>query len=428
MKSFFNEQFEVEFLSSEKLRISILLGIFLFGTIYTGITCFNFSESATPELEDSMFKASLFLAGMTLFELLTLCITIIQIRKGYRLTTPLWTHYLNAFIEITSPTLLMIMLANGISESYIVLNSPIVNLYFVFITLSTLRLDFRISLFISVVGAIEFLVLGLTMIQAPTVETIHQLHNSTFASTGKSIVIMLTGLGAAFVAGQIRKKIDRALIVAEKGSRIVNLFGQQVSREVVDEMLESEGEVPSKLMRVCVMFIDIRNFTSHVMGMTPTEIVSYQNSFFSIVIEVVARKGGIINQFLGDGCMITFGAPVPLANPCECAVEAALEIKERLSEQAHQNIMPATTIGVGIHVGHAVTGNIGTELRQQYSITGSVVILAARIEQLNKDFKSQILISAEVIGDLGRINDKVEHMGKVLLKGWSEPVGIYKLA
>jgi len=77
-----------------------------------------------------MLKASLFLAGMTLFEFLTLCVTIKHIRRGFRLT-PLWTHYLNAFIEITSPTLLMIMLAKGISEPYIVLNSPIVNLYFV---------------------------------------------------------------------------------------------------------------------------------------------------------------------------------------------------------------------------------------------------------------------------------------------------------
>jgi len=75
--------------------------------------------------------------------------------------------------------------------------------------------------------------------------------------------------GASFVAGQIRKKIDRALIVAEKGSKIVNLFGQQVSREVVDEMLENEVRFPVKLMRVCVMFIDIRNFTSYVTACHP---------------------------------------------------------------------------------------------------------------------------------------------------------------
>jgi len=88
--------------------------------------------------------------------------------------------------------------------------------------------------------------------------------------------------------------------------------------------------------------------------MSPAEIVAYQNSFFSIVIEIVASKGGIINQFLGDGCMVTFGVR-SVDHPCACAVEAAMEIKEKLCVQAHEKRIPPTTIGVGIHVGYAVT-------------------------------------------------------------------------
>ena len=91
--------------------------------------------------------------------------------------------------------------------------------------------------------------------------------------------------------------------------------------------------------------------------------------------------------------------------------------------------LPKTTIGIGIHAGRALTGNIGTQQRQQYSVTGTVVILAARIEQLNKDFQSQILASAEVIRQINHLPIcNYDFFGKINLKGWSVPVGIYKLA
>jgi adenylate cyclase len=248
-------------------------------------------------------------------------------------------------------------------------------------------------------------------------------------TAAKSTVLFMCGIGAAFVARQIRITIDRSLTAADEGNKIVNLFGQQISKEVVEEMLESEGALQSKLMKVCVMFVDIRNFTVFVADKTPAEIVAYQNAFFEIVINTVTKHHGIINQFLGDGCMITFGAPVALQNPAQNAVTAAIEIHEELKRKVQQGTIAPTSVGIGIHIGNAVTGNIGTDERQQYSITGSVVILAARIEQLNKDYNTQILISDEVMKEIS-----VTHLidsrfvGKVNLKGWHHPLGIYKIA
>jgi adenylate cyclase len=237
------------------------------------------------------------------------------------------------------------------------------------------------------------------------------------------------GVGAAFVAGQIRRTIDRSLTAAEEGNKIINLFGQQISKEVVEEMLKSEGALQSKLMKVCVMFIDIRNFTNHVADKTPAEIVAYQNAFFEIVIKSVTRHHGIINQFLGDGCMVTFGAPVALKNAARSAVTSAMEIHKELKEQINREIIAPTSIGIGIHIGDAVTGNIGTHERQQYSITGSVVILAARIEQLNKDFNTQILISEDVVRQTAHmLPSDSTFLGRIDLKGWHHPLGIYKIA
>jgi adenylate cyclase len=253
--------------------------------------------------------------------------------------------------------------------------------------------------------------------------------NEYATAVAKSTVLLVCGIGAAFVARQIRITIDRSLTAAEEGNKIVNLFGQQISKEIVEEMLESEGALQSKLMKVCVMFIDIRNFTMHVSDKTPAEIVAYQNAFFEIVIETVTKHHGIINQFLGDGCMVTFGAPVALKNPAHNAVKAAIEIHEELKKKIQKGTIAPTSIGIGIHIGHAVTGNIGTHERQQYSITGSVVILAARIEQLNKDYNTQILISEDVVKHINyALPSDSAFIGKVDLKGWHHPLGIYKIA
>src|SRR4051794_8166772 len=114
-------------------------------------------------------------------------------------------------------------------------------------------------------------------------------------------------------------------------------------------MLESEGSLKSKLMKVCVMFIDIRNFTRHAAGKTPAEIVEYQNAFFEIIINAVTKHHGIINQFLGDGCMVTFGAPVALKNPCRHAVDAVIEIHRKLNIAIENGCISPTSIGIGIH-------------------------------------------------------------------------------
>jgi adenylate cyclase len=176
------------------------------------------------------------------------------------------------------------------------------------------------------------------------------------------------------------------------------------------------------------MFIDIRNFTRHVAGKTPSEIVAYQNAFFEIVIATVTRHKGIINQFLGDGCMVTFGAPVALINPALHAVNAAIALHTELNVHIQKGSIAPTNIGIGIHVGDAVTGNIGTMERQQYSITGSVVILAARIEQLNKDYYSEILVSEDVVHQIDSLPPDSKFLGEVDLKGWHHPLGIYQIA
>lgn len=160
----------------------------------------------------------------------------------------------------------------------------------------------------------------------------------------------------------------------------------------MDKLLEQGAGVLSEKRDVRVMFLDIRNFTTFAENKRPEEVVEYLVSLFVFMIEIVKRHRGIINNFLGEGFMAVFGAPFSDGRDCANAVEAAREILARVEQEvAHGNVLP-TQIGIGLHAGEAVTGSIGSSLRKEYTVIGDVVNLAARIEKLNKQFGSQLLI------------------------------------
>jgi class 3 adenylate cyclase len=221
------------------------------------------------------------------------------------------------------------------------------------------------------------------------------------------------------------KSTQQKLIDAEK--RIKTLLEQQISTEVANELISGQPDSKIERKRVCVMFLDIRGFTSFAEKRNPEEIISFQNDVFSFMIDSVYRHHGVINQFLGDGFMATFGAPASHGNDSLNAINAAMEIIGKVNAKSEANEIPPTRIGIGLHTGMVVAGNVGTNVRKQYSITGNAVIIAARIEQLNKKFGSQLLVSEEVIKYAKPENNNFESLGQVELKGRAQPLEIIKV-
>ncbi|MDW3652084.1 MAG: adenylate/guanylate cyclase domain-containing protein [Bacteroidia bacterium] len=222
------------------------------------------------------------------------------------------------------------------------------------------------------------------------------------------------------------EKTRKKLVGAEQ--KIVKLLKQHVSGDVAAELLSSNfNEVVARKF-VCIMFLDIRDFTPMAEKMTPEELISYQNEVFGFMIDVVHKYNGNINQLLGDGFMASFGAPVSHGNDCQNAYHAAQEILQEVKERNEADIIPETKIGIGLHAGFVVTGNVGTEARKQYSITGNPVIIASRVEQLNKTYKSQFIITEEVFNKLEEQEAIKQPFLEVEVKGRSNPVKIMKLA
>jgi adenylate cyclase len=415
MQVTFQNQLGKELLFSERRRVVILVIIFSAAIVVRLINQVFLKPDEEALKIESFSTVWLFPLVVILFELLSLAHINQRIRSKKRAIRQVM-QYINAGLEICLPSAIMIYVALEYS-SYNVLQSPALFIYFIFIILSTLRLNPALSVFCGLLAAVSCASFSLFL---------YGHFNSNDAA--RCFILLFSGVSAALVAKQIRIGINNSLEEAERRHKVESLFGQQISAEVAEKLLANDGKIESKRMNVAVMFIDIRNFTQFAAGRSPEEIVQYQNAFLSIVIRNISKHDGIVNQILGDGCMVTFGAPITLANPAQKAVNAAFDILGELQETvASGNIFP-TRVGIGIHSGEAVTGNIGTASRQQYSITGSVVIMASRIEQLNKEFHSQLLISEEVFQSINNQSIYWEIYREITLKGFDRPVSIYKVA
>jgi adenylate cyclase len=156
--------------------------------------------------------------------------------------------------------------------------------------------------------------------------------------------------------------------------------------------------------------------------------VTYLESLFEFMIEIVNRHHGVINKFLGDGFMAVFGAPLSDGRDCLNGVTAAQEILSRVREEVDRgNVLP-TRVGIGLHAGEAVTGSIGSSQRREYTVIGDVVNLASRIEKLNKEFDSQLLISDMVWQTLRNYLAEATPMGEVHVRGREEAIQVYQVA
>ena len=255
--------------------------------------------------------------------------------------------------------------------------------------------------------------------------------NNSFFLAGSAILAIVASY--SLESSQRKRFLQKKEIEEEKRksqkllAKIETLFGQQVSEEVAKELVNAEGRVESQLYQVTVMFLDIRDFAAFADSRRPREVASFQNIVFSELIEIVRAHEGFINQMLGDGIMATFGAPVVSEKHAMDAVSAGFRILAKIEELVNTKVIPPIRIGIGLHSGQVLAGNIGNDFRKQYSLTGTTVNIAARIEQLNKRFKSQFLVSAQVAEQIEGLGHSGTSLGKIELKGITERIEIFQL-
>lgn len=416
-----------EILKAERLR-ALIFAIFIF---FLAVV-FSIGTNPSFHLMDINEKiphltVALVLLGFSGFEFFIWYTMGRFLHANKKIPVP-W-HYLIAFVEIGLPTTL-IFISSHVVFVYALFLPPIF-LYFLIIALSGLKLDFFICVFTSATAAFEYVFLAWHITNSTDIpDNMHgaDLIYPFFPHLIKGVMLLATGIITGIVTSKLKKMFLKSFQSISENNHIMNIFGQHVSPAVMEKLLHQKNATEGEVQNVCVMFLDIRNFTTFSESRTPQEVVAYLNSLFDFMIEIINRNQGIINKFLGDGFMAVFGAPFSDGFDSRNAVNASKEIIKKLQEEIKAgNILP-TTVGIGLHTGNAVTGNIGSSQRKEYTIIGDVVNLASRIESLNKQFNTKFLISdrvKEALGDAG--NDAIS-LGKVTVKGRAEPVEIYKLA
>jgi adenylate cyclase len=336
-----------------------------------------------------------------------------------------WRRYLHAFVETSMPTAVILYYASGDGPVQALL-MPSAFVYSIFILLSTLGLDFFLCTFTGAIAAGEYAAIAFLW-GANDTRVVEPALSSVPHHLGKAIVLLVSGVAAGFVARRLRSSFTSAIESVGERTRILGVYGQHVSPEVVERLIEGKTEVKSEIRSVCVMFLDIRNFTAFSENKSPAEVVDYLNDVFEATIDAVVSRHGIVNKFLGDGYMAVFGAPIHEDNASRAAVDAALDIVERVERLVTAGKIPPTKVGIGLHTGDAVVGNIGSAQRREYTVIGDVVNVASRIESLNKELHSHVLVSDETWTACGRSDVEAIAHDAIQVRGRKQPVRIWQL-
>jgi adenylate cyclase len=210
---------------------------------------------------------------------------------------------------------------------------------------------------------------------------------------------------------------------------IRHLFGRYVSSDVIDELMSNPAlaKLGGQRREMTVLFSDIRGFTTASEASTPEAVVSQLNEYFGAMVEVLFRHGGTLDKFVGDMVMGLFGAPLPDPRHADHAVLTAIEMIERLEAlnvKWKTEGRPELNIGIGINSGEMIAGNIGAESAMSYTVIGDAVNLGSRLESLNKEYGTRILISDATRSRL-TIPVEARFIGDVKVKGKTQAVPVY---
>jgi adenylate cyclase len=226
--------------------------------------------------------------------------------------------------------------------------------------------------------------------------------------------------------------IQRGVHEERQKRSIRRIFRSYLHPDIVEELIHDPEKLKLGGQRVdcTIFFSDVRNFTDASEKMAPETVVQLMNEYFDPVSKEIIRYGGYIDKFLGDGIMAIFGAPKKTDDHPFLACQASLEVLKKVRELEplfqEKFGLPNFRIGIGLHTGPVILGNIGTAERLNYTVMGDSVNLAARLQGANKELGTTILVSQKTYD---RVADKVSarYIDTIRVKGKEEAIPVYEI-
>ncbi len=292
-------------------------------------------------------------------------------------------------------------------------------------TLTTAALLFLGGSFV-VMGALQVLMISASVTR-PVQALAAEMHKVTHADlTASAPAVSLDHIG------QLAEGFNEMVTSLKRAEFVKDTFGRYVSRQVLDEILGGKVALGGELRRATVLFSDIRGFTALSENLPPADVVSFLNRYLDIMVDVIIEQRGTIDKFIGDAIMASFGVPLSHAGEADDAlraVRAALGMITRLESWNLERVKGGEQpidIGIGLHTGDVVAGNIGSAKKMEYTVIGDTVNTSSRIEQLNKHFGTRLLVSAETYA-LVRESVVARELEPIEVKGKALPLRLYEV-
>jgi len=225
--------------------------------------------------------------------------------------------------------------------------------------------------------------------------------------------------------GMLTKEFNEMVRGLKEREFIRDTFGKYVTKDVatliLDKKINVEGEV-----RLCTILVtDIANYATMSEELTPKEIVLMLNEYFSVLVNIIQNHKGVVNEFVGDAVFAMFNVPLDDPDHAVNAINAALAIDKITTTRKFGKNRQLTT-RIGINTGSVVAGNIGSSDRLKFGVVGDEVNVAARLEQLNKQYGTHILLGENTY-DMAKNHFNFIQLGNVQLKGKKRTINVYKV-
>jgi class 3 adenylate cyclase len=220
-----------------------------------------------------------------------------------------------------------------------------------------------------------------------------------------------------------------------QGTELMNLFTRYMAPEVAREIWRRRNEVTlaGEERIATVLFSDIRSFTEMTAGKPSQLVLAWLNNYFTEMEQVITEERGFLNKYIGDGLMVLFGVPLSDGPEQDAAraVRTALRMLERVEElnrtRPANSDFPCFRIGIGIHTGRLTAGSIGSQKRLEFSAIGDSVNLASRCESLNKEFKSEIIITEATYQLVKDQFTGIRDLGEAQVRGFRDKIRMYTI-
>lgn len=230
---------------------------------------------------------------------------------------------------------------------------------------------------------------------------------------------------------QIEKANIKLNKLVDEQKKTLDLFVKYVPEPIVKRTLSEEKQDIRKgeRLNVALLFCDIRKFTTFAERLNPEQTVNVLNVYYSKMSEVIKRYNGVVNQFVGDEIFVSFGAPLPIEDPEISAVRCAQDMIEKLKDinrVLFDTIKEDVCVGIGINYGPIIAGNLGSEDRLSYGITGDAVNTAKRIESLTRGLPNAILISQSMYDKTINLI-QTKPWGEMEIKGKNSKINVFQV-